>query len=227
MIRGFIVCAGHQKRFKSNKPKALMEVNGKTLLKYAYESLEPLCDDVYVVCSNENESFFTVNRKIVEYEQLGCGYAVYRALSLFDWEKGDKCFIQWGDSYTDCYQSCTEYDDELVIPVRWEEKPYVKIDENGAYFSKYGEDTANGYHDLSLFFGDGNKVLESLQIMKDKYYQSGEFIHKHGNELNFLDILNETDIKYKLVECKKTKSFGFNTIEEYNKICQAVVLEKN
>ncbi len=62
--------------------------------------------------------------------------------------------------------------------------------------------------------------------MRDKYYDSGKFVHKHGNELNFLDILNETNIKYKLLERKKTKSFGFNTIEEYKKICQEVEPKK-
>lgn len=226
MIRGFILCAGHQKRFESDIPKALMEINGKPLLEYALESLEPLCDEVCVVCSQENESYFSGYWYIIESEQLGCGFAVLRALSLFDWKDGDKCFIQWGDSYTDCHKACLDYNEELVIPVRWEEKPYVKIDDKGAYFSKYGEDTSNGYHDLSLFYGEGKKILEALRTMRDKYYNSGKFIHKHGNELNFLDILNETDIEYKLLERKKTKSFGFNTIEEYKKICQVVEHEK-
>ena len=133
----------------------------------------------------------------------------------------DTVLIQWGDAYNELnvyFDAIHRFTGEVVVPVQWEENPYVRIVEGPytikAEFSKYGEVDGPGYHDMSVFYGFAYPMLEALQkCMLEKLNYS-----KHGNELQFLDIFNCTDIEAVICDEEDAQSFSFNTLEEYSKI---------
>lgn len=229
MIYSFIIAAGNQTRFKSNIPKALVKVKGRTLLDWNIEALSQVCNlsNIYVVCSHQNESYFKKVKcnKLVIDSGKGCGDAVLQALRAVKFHKGDTCFIQWGDSLQDpdLIRDITyHYTNKIVIPVVKEKKPYVQIKPSKGnkikvLFSKYKDPITEGYHDLSLFYGDAIQLRDYLEKFAKKITKKGEYKHKHGNELTFLDVFNETSIKGEVFEVKKN-SISFNTVEELNQL---------
>ena len=229
MIRGFIVCAGKQSRFKSKVPKALVNIRGKSLLLRNIEAIS-VCDEIYVICSTENESAFVPEelgaaKKIVITSGFGSGDAVWQVLRGIDVQKGDIGFILWGDSLQreeiinyllDCYDGVS------LIPCVVENNPYVCVSDNkkggvNVYFSKFGETVSRGYHDLSLFCCDILALKIYLCEFHDAIYApNGRYYHKHGNEMEFLDVINETNIKAKIIVFTDYREFAFNTVEQLN-----------
>lgn len=222
-IYGLIIAAGKQTRFESDIPKALVPVNGIPLLDRNIENMKHFCDDVFVVVSHENKKWFEGYNTIVVNGGGGCGYAVLQALQklLSRLKLSDTVLIQWGDAYNELnvyFDAIHRFTGEVVVPVQWEENPYVRIVEGPytikAEFSKYGEVDGPGYHDMSVFYGFAYPMLEALQkCMLEKLNYS-----KHGNELQFLDIFNCTDIEAVICDEEDAQSFSFNTLEEYSKI---------
>lgn len=224
-IYGLIIAAGKQTRFDSDIPKALVDVDGVPLLDRNIENMQHFCDKVYVVVSHENKEWFEKYNTLVVNGGGGCGYAVLQALQLLvhtaDIKYFDTVLIQWGDAYNEpdvYFDAIRRFTGEVVVPVQWEESPYVRIIEGPytikAEFSKYGEVDGPGYHDMSVFYGRAYAILSALQkcILEKLNYD------KHGNELQFLDIFNCTDIEAVICFEENRKSFSFNTLEEYSKI---------
>ena len=62
--------------------------------------------------------------------------------------------------------SLKEYHGDAIIPCIYEEKPYVKLIQRNSLvkvlFSKYGDYISSGYHDMSLFLCQVNKLYDSL-----------------------------------------------------------------
>lgn len=224
MIYGLIISAGKQLRFEFEFPKSLVKIGKKSLLDYNVEHLMPYCDKIFVVCSNENEKYFDKYRKIIINSGNGCGDAVLKALDELFLCNDDKCFIQWGDSYCNfdvvkkTFFNGMYVDDSVIIPCEVCSNPYVKLDQNGdnieVTFSKYNEITSGGYHDLSLFFGNALYIKNKLQELKNKIFHNNVYIHKHGNEFQFLDVFNETDIKGSIIPIQYHRCFSFNRISE-------------
>lgn len=219
---GLIIAAGNQTRFDSVTPKALVEYNGRKLLDINIEVMNHFCDKVYPVVSFQNDSYFSKYSRITIESGKGCGHAVMKALRIVDPEPEDRVFILWGDSYSQISvydKICTSYTGQVVIPVRWEQSPYVSVVKRddthvNVLFSKYGEVTSCGYHDLSLFYGNANGILYHL----NEYSKTAFMNKKHGNEMQFLDIFNYTPIEAKMLEVEDSSSFSFNTMSEFCKI---------
>jgi len=229
MVYGFIICAGRQSRFKSETPKALVNVNGKTLLQINNEALSAYCDKVYVVCSVENQSYFNCKNKIVIKSGKGSGDAVWQALETLNIQPKDSGFIMWGDSLQSAsiFSYLKEnYKGQAMIPCVYEENPYVQIkkkDNNSVLvkFSKFGEPITAGFHDLSVFYCELHQLITKLREFSNKIKNAkGNYIHKHGNEMEFLDVFNETDIKAEIFELKHYQDFSFNTIEQLDKLLE-------
>ena len=220
MKYGLVIAAGNQKRFGKEIPKSLAKIGDKTLLDINLQNLKQVCDQIYVVCSYQNEMHFSNYPHITIKSGFGCGDAVMKALEKLLLKTSDKVFIQWGDSIQEpyIYHYMAEFANSgITIPCIVEEKPYVQIVSNKrkrVLFSKYGEKTSNGYHDLSIFYGNAFDILKALKETSVKLSQNGVYINNHGNELNFLDILNETDIQLNIIPLKEYKGFSFNTLEE-------------
>lgn len=220
MIYGLIISAGNQKRYGDKKPKALVKIKGIPLVDINILNLEQVCDKVFVVCSYDNEQYFCKYNHITIESGFGCGDAVMKALDKLNLKPSDWVFIQWGDSIQEkwIYESMLYYKRSgITIPCVIENKPYVQIipsERKRALFSKYGEKTSKGYHDLSVFFGNGREILKSLKETAGKMSKNGLYKNKHGNELNFLDILNKTHIPMQCLIYKDYKGFSFNTKEE-------------
>ncbi len=225
MIYGLIISAGKQRRFEDDKPKALASItDNSTLLDYNIENMKTVCDQVYVVCSFENEHWFLPYERIVIDSGKGCGDAVMQALKHIKLLPEDTVFIQWGDSLQpqEIFTFlASEYRGKFVIPCVFEEHPYVCVVPDGetvnVYFSKYGEWEFPGYHDLSLFYGNAANLLFYLEVFSSQISVDGCYCHKHGNEMQFLDVFNDTCMPAEVVVVKDYKGFAFNTQDEFKK----------
>ncbi len=223
MIYGLIIAAGKQSRFESDIPKALVPYKGRRLLDINVDIMKSVCDVVYVVVSNENKELFDGSNRISIDSGYGCGDAVYKALCCLNITDEDTVFIQWGDATNDAFifrMLKYNYTGEgVIIPCVWEDNPYVQVkpvDENHVkvLFSKYKEPITAGWHDLSLFYGNALQIWKYLnQYSKVAFDNSA-----HGNEMQFLDVFNYTDITAEVMPVVDYKSFSFNTKEEYLKL---------
>ena len=234
MIYNFIMCAGKQTRFESELPKALMPYKDSTILQSNIDFSLQYCDKVVVVASLENYSYFekfkSDNVDVIKIQSgFGCGDAVLRALSLYYTTSKDTCFIMWGDSIQNdkkvFIQSLLKYRDNIIIPVVYEKEPYVQIRHSHfnackVYFTKYGEHTHGGWHDLSIFFGSCNILRSNLFQLRNKLWKKDHYEHKHNNEMLFLDMINEVPGNYKIVIIEDHKDLSFNTLEQYNNLVE-------
>ncbi len=223
---GLIIAAGKQTRFTSDIPKALVKIKNTTLLDMNIENMKEYCDKIYVVCSFNNEEYFDRYNKIPIESGKGNGDAILKALDIIDNDYCN-CIIKWGDAYHDkeIYKEIN-FNNKLVIPVKYEENPYVQLytdTENNiekVTFSKYNEKITDGYHDLSIFYVNIGYIREYLIKFANKITINGNYVHKHNNELEFLDLFNDTDIIGKIQIINDDNIFSFNTIEELNKIME-------
>lgn len=238
MIYGFIITAGNQTRFKNNKPKALVDINGISCLDLNIQNLGEVCDTVVVVCSHENEEYFKDYFRIVIDSGYGCGDAILKTLLSFDFNSNDTCFIQWGDCFindSEFYKKIKNkyniYNSDVIVPCNYEYNPYVKLDQFSDYevevkFSKFNEvDNEYGFHDMCVFYGDVEVLKYYCYNFAIKFYDHDKrnYIHKHGNEFNFLDLFNDTNIRCKILDIKnKYKCYSFNTEDEYKQILEEI-----
>lgn len=235
MVYGLIISAGKQSRFESATPKALMSYGNCTLLDINISNMKVTCDEVYVVVSKENQHWFDGYPKIVIESGNGCGDAVMRALAQLELNEDDTVFIQWGDCFhtLHIYQDLrNRYVDTWLIPCVKEEKPYVQIEPISfnrvvVRFSKYNEPITSGYHDLSLFYGNAKEMLYHLQQFANHSLSQNKetlYQHKHGNELQFLDVFNETFLRAQVVELTDYEDNSFNTLAQFQELMQKKTL---
>lgn len=231
MTYGLIIAAGKQTRFDVDTPKALTQFGDRILLDANMINLSEYCDKVYVVCSIENERYFYTYPRIVIRSGKGSGDAVLNALSKLDISEGDSCFIMWGDAYCTpevikYTYSCRNYATRaLLVPCEAIKEPYVRLEPDldsmtaRVYFKKYGDNVKPGFHDLSLFYGDCLYIKECLHKMKQLFYDKKKesYIHKHGNELEFLDMFNDVYAHCNLLNVNSKGSFSFNRLSEIEK----------
>lgn len=235
MTYGFVICAGNQSRFKTDTPKALMQIKDKTILDINVENMTKFCDKVFVVCSQLNYSWFDSSKYniITISSGNGCGDAVMQAIEdkLNIVRPGDKCFIQWGDSIqeenTFNYLVNSYSGRGLSIPVEYVYNPYVclvqsELNRVRVFFSKYNEVNCDaGYHDMSLFYGDISDIYTACKSFYFTYTYGYGYEHRHGNEFTFLDLLNEGFLNGQIV-VTHTKHYCFNTVEEFNQIVDQI-----
>jgi hypothetical protein len=184
-----------------------------------------MCDRTVVVVSPENKEWFNDYDTIIINSGLGCGDAVMKALEVLNPNNDDECFIVWGDCICQCIGTLSIFgsnSERVLIPCVWEKSPYVSIEsfEDGSIkvlFSKYGEVSEPGFHDLGVFYGNAQLILTKLKEFAKKIEKKGWYVHKHGNEMQFLDVFNETDIKGSIMPVNR-KAISFNTIEELNSL---------
>lgn len=227
MIFGFIFSAGKETRFVSDKPKALSIIGGECLLDKNIEVLKNFCDRVFVVVSKSNQHYFSKYETIVINSGLGCGDAVMKALQSIEFEEKDKCFISWGDCVMQkevVEKTLVGYDKsfDIIVPCSFEEYPYVSLSYSHGYinvkFKKYGEVCKCGYHDFGLFYGVCSNILVYLESFSKKIKKEDGYKHKHGNEMQFLDVFNETEIYGKLLKIENVKPLSFNNTKELHEI---------
>lgn len=108
------------------------------------------------------------------------------------------------------------------MPCVREEQPYVQIlphdGKVSARFSKFQEPITAGFHDLSIFYCNAIELYDKLTEFHDKIFDGEKYVHKHNNEMEFLDVFNETDIPAQVVEIANYKSFDFNTVEQFEQL---------
>lgn len=226
MRYGLIFSAGKETRFDDDKPKSLSMINGKCLLDHNIDVLTPFCNKIFVVCSIANQHFFDCYDKIVIDSGKGCGDAVFQALQRLVFYPDDSCIILWGDCVAQesvCKRMVKKFKhQEVVIPCFYEVEPYVRLlyrqkskKTIAVEFGKYGEICGPGLHDFGIFLGSCKDLSYRLHSFAAKITNvDGEYHHKHGNEMQFLDLFNETEASVELLEVKDVKPLSFNTKEE-------------
>lgn len=232
MIIGLIIAAGKQTRFESEVPKALVRYKGKPLLEHNIENMKTVCDKVYVVVNLENQSLFDQYNTISIRSGNGCGDAVLKALLSSTVQAEDTIIVQWGDTLHTprlYHKLVTAYIDNKrwIIPCVQEDSPYVQIvPANGGVkvlFSKYGDAVTSGYHDLSVFCGNAGEMTQKLLEFADQYLINSPgrlYNHPHNNELQFLDVFNETNIPAAVLDMGDYKDFSFNTVAQFISVCE-------
>lgn len=229
MTTGLIFSAGKETRFDDARPKALSMIGDVCLLDYNIACLSKYCDEVYVVCSRQNKDWFEHYETITVKSGYGCGNAVLQALSQIPSNYSDHVFIAWGDCVL-CDEvlketkSKFEHCRHLVIPCAFEHDPYVRLVKNDnsikVEFKKYGEVKGDGFHDFGVFFGHLRYIRYYLNEFHKKIFDTNtyEYTHKHNNEMQFLDVVNETNIEVALLSFEDISIKSFNTKEELKNI---------
>lgn len=233
---GLIIAAGNQNRFKVDTPKSLVIIENDTcLLDISIGRLSSYCEEVYVVCSYDNEHWFNSDKyeKLIINSGLGSGDAIYKALKLLDYKNDDRVIIQWGDSLVNenLYPILLEYEgDKCFVPCTYENNPYVQVMENNndtlsVLFSKYNDTITDGFHDMSVFYCKINILISYLQQFCRNFYvpDKQKYFHKHRNEFEFLDVFNDTDIKAQIIEVDiSLQTYSFNTVDELKDILESL-----
>lgn len=230
MTNGYIFSAGKETRYSSLVPKALARINGVSLLDHNISVMSSICDgDIYVVVSKDNKCFFNGYNVIEIDSGKGCGDAVMKAISFNDREN---CMISWGDCILDYRVVSETYTHfmfykqkncKVVIPCSYEDRPYVRLEQDKnnkikVEFSKYGEVNQPGLHDYGFFIANSSSLLLELKEFQRKIMVGDEYRHKHGNEMQFLDVFNETDLTGEIIQIDYCKPKSFNTKDELNEL---------
>lgn len=239
MIYGLIIAAGKQSRFTDSRPKALSTIGNTCLLDINVHNMLKVCDQVWVICSHENVDHFVVPAsKLGAYvldidSGYGSGDAILKALCSLNLSKTDRVFIQWGDCISHdnihqyLYTICDSYsvDRGAIIPCVYEQTPYVRLAPKGkgitVHFSKYGDMVKPGYHDISIFYANAYILRKYLSEFAAKIADTASpthYKHKHGNEMEFLDLFNETRIPVELMVLDNYVDLSFNTVDELNNL---------
>ncbi len=102
MISAIILCAGLGSRFDKDKNKVLFNINNKPIFEYSVDILEKKCEEIIVVCKEEEKQYFNYkNVKVVvggEYRHLsvlnGLKEATYDKVLIHD---GARPYLQEED----------------------------------------------------------------------------------------------------------------------------------
>lgn len=232
MTYGLIFSAGKETRFDDDKPKALSIIGDVCLLDHNVSCLSKYCDIVYIVCNHDNKCWFDGYNTITIDSGYGCGDAVLQALANIHFNYSDNVYIAWGDCVLSNEVILRTQStigngnkDCVVIPCTFEHNPYVRLipcehQHAKVEFAKYGEVNGSGFHDFGIFHGRANYILQYLSQFHAKIYDknANKYVHKHNNEMQFLDVLNETDIEVLLLPFDDAIVKSFNTKEELKKI---------
>ena len=228
-MNAIILAAGKQTRFFDNTRKSLVLIDKKiSLIEHNIKCLlSEGISNVFVVCQQEFKNDFEfLKSENVQVIPIcggnGCGGDLHDVLMTL---KIDDYVLLWGDTYINDKKVVSilieEYKGEMLVPVVFEEHPYVRIitegDEIvGAQYAKYGKVTGSGFHDLSIFAFNSDIILS---------YLSRLFRYAPG-ETDFLDIFNIRErmqarvLKNPRFNEKTTQSF--NTVQEYDTIKREV-----
>ncbi|MEN8120726.1 MAG: molybdenum cofactor guanylyltransferase [Bacteroidota bacterium] len=77
-ITGIILCGGKSSRMGQNK--ALLEINGKYIISYAIEMLQPFCDEI-IISTNTKELDFLGHKTVKDiYDNIGPISGIFSAL---------------------------------------------------------------------------------------------------------------------------------------------------
>ena len=252
MKKIYIVAAGNNTRmdlpgYPASYPKALMSINGISVIENTIRKIGKLFDSVIVVTSDKHAYFWdmfvlsiqetdpklisnVVFHKIVS--GLGDGHALLQSMEKFD-NKNSDITVCWGDVYFP--------DDHLVkemlsfpmlngvVPYHMEYAPYVALiaNEDGtvgwAEFSKLGEINEAGCHDLSVFRFDGLKLYSALHHLHASLWKGDKYMTPNG-ELSTLFVLHYMSNTGNPVEMYDSRfgTFGFNDAIEFKKIKELV-----
>ena len=166
-----IAAAGGGTRLGSRRPKPLVEVAGRPLVRYVLDSFEDLQPDVAMIIREDQQGQF--HRELDGYpgalrycyqeHPRGTAYAVWRTFEL--WPRYDAVVISWADlvwpDRARCEAIMTTYWQQghaVLVPAVLRDRPYVGLAcddqqriENVVESREHGADARLGVSDLGMF----------------------------------------------------------------------------
>jgi 2-phospho-L-lactate transferase/gluconeogenesis factor (CofD/UPF0052 family)/choline kinase len=223
-----IIVGGINKRMNIDYPKCLLEVDNEIVLTKIINNIMPFANNIFI-CGNNyyKNSFIEFEKSIKNNNKIkilyfnsvdelqtypkGNGETIFQLLNNISYLT-DKIFIMWGDIiisdnkiFEEMYNK--QYNNDFLIPVKYEKNPYAYLiidNKNNVKNIEYKKniDIEYGYHDQCIFLCDKNKIKERLDMLIIEEYE----------EFNFLDIIQHLDNVSYYETNYPLKSF--NTINE-------------
>jgi len=209
-------------------PKCLLEVDNEIVLTKIINNIMPFANNIFI-CGNNyyKNSFIEFEKSIKNNNKIkilyfnsvdelqtypkGNGETIFQLLNNISYLT-DKIFIMWGDIIISDNKILEEmynkqYNNDFLIPVKYEKNPYAYLiidNKNNVKNIEYKKniDIEYGYHDQCIFLCDKNKIKERLDMLIIEEYE----------EFNFLDIIQHLDNVSYYETNYPLKSF--NTINE-------------
>lgn len=145
---GIILAAGNQKRFNSDRPKALVKYNDVSLLTYNVKLMANYVNKIIVAVNGQNYKWFSdvILEELKDFIHMidiltiepgyGCGDAAMQVLEILgpSLKNSDECILMWGDSIQDSSKlyelMINDYRKNeskfmMVTPITLEHDPYV------------------------------------------------------------------------------------------------------
>jgi 2-phospho-L-lactate transferase/gluconeogenesis factor (CofD/UPF0052 family) len=226
-----IIVGGINKRMNIDYPKCLTNIENEIILMKIINSIIPYANNIFI-CGNNyyKTNFLQFEESIKNYNNIkflyfnsiddtqnypkGNGETIFQLLNQIN-VLTHKLFIMWGDIllsdnkiFEEMYNK--QYDNDFLIPTKYEKNPYAYLiigNKNNVKKIEYKKNINIdfGYHDQCIFLCNTSVIKEKIKILINKDYE----------ELNFLDIINLIDNVSYYQTNYSVKSF--NTIEElYN-----------
>lgn len=234
----FIIAAGIGTRMGIDIPKALVPFNGQPFIMDTIEKVRHKFGKIYIVI-NENhlyfwdELHFPENVTLLEIKSgRGDGHAVREALQSLNKIPGD-ITVMWGDVYLDEPKIIDELLQKdlthALVPCERISNPYVTIcttkndHVTHALFSKYGETTEFGLHDMSIFRFHGPYLNKALNALHRSFDRGGVYMTQ-GKELSTLFVFHYLWNKGIPATAYETayRTMSFNTQSELNEIMELI-----
>ena len=82
--------------------------------------------------------------------------------------------------------------------------------------------TSKGFHDLSMFIVDPFSITLFSKLFRTKFFKDDMYCTEHGNEFEFLDLINFTPIDVELNVVDNIDDYSFNTLDEFTNISKMI-----
>ena len=79
-----------------------------------------------------------------------------------------------------------------------------------------------GLHDLSMFIVDPFSITLFSKLFRTKFFKDDMYCTEHGNEFEFLDLINFTPIDVELNVVDNIDDYSFNTLDEFTNISKMI-----
>ena len=227
MKRAIVLAAGKGTRMKSELPKVLHKVNGKTMVKTILESLlKAGVEEILTVVGYRHdlveEEVKGLSLTAVQEPQLGTGHAVMMAKEFEDKEgitivaNGD-CPCIKSETYASLFEACKDADMVILTAEPEDALSYGRVirDENGdvakivEFKDASGEEKAVNEVNTGIYAFNNQSLFEGLKELKNDNAQ---------NEYYITDLVEILKSHNKVVKAILVEDYlevqGVNTLEE-------------
>ena len=185
-ITGIILAGGKSRRMGTEK--GLIEFDGKPLIQYAIEALEPLCDTILISTNGHSYDLFSYQKVADKFPNSGPMGGIYSCLKI---SKSDKNIVLSCDMpfiktrlISDLIQTADDYD--LIIP--WHGGH--KFEPMCALYNKSVEPVFLSFIQQSNF-----KIPDTFEHLKTHKFRIDQSLSYYSKEL-FFNVNSKEDLDF-------------------------------